>query len=238
VDGDFDGKKHTLAAELLPSSLQFGGVPFTLGSSAPGAMNVLVPKGQKLTVPAGSFDRLYLLAAAVGGDATTTIDVGSVRQALTVREWEGAIGQWDSPLKDTSALREPFVPSRPSGVPTSAEIRAGMIIPWDPQTFTVNPADIDLIRRGFVKRDDIAWVGTHRHAPDGNQTYIKSYVFAYAIDLPVGTRTVTLPNDDRVRILAATVVSERSHVRPASVLYAPDLGEPAVAPVSRTASIR
>jgi alpha-mannosidase len=217
-DGDFDGKGHTIPSELIPRALSLDGVAFTLGSSAKGAMNVLVPKGQTLTLPSGAFDRLYVLATAVGGDVQTTIRAGNVSQPWTIQEWEGAIGQWDSRLKDLSAMREPFVPASARGVPSvEGEVRNGMAVQWDPQTFAVT--NLDQLRPAFVKRDEVAWIGTHRHARDGNQVYIMSYVFAYAIDLPAGARTVTLPADDRVRILAVTAAREPSRVRPAIALH-------------------
>jgi len=231
TDGDFDGKKHTLAAELLPQELELDGIPFKFGPSAAGAQNVLVPKGQRLALPSASLDHLYILAASVGGDVTTSIGVGSpaapAERKVTVREWEGAIGQWDSGLKDLSALREPFVPASKQ-VPSENEIRADMVVPWDPQTFALT--GIDQIRPGFVKRDEIAWIGTHRHAADRNQPYIMSYVFAYEIDLPAGTREVRLPSEDRLRILAMTAVREPHHLQPAAALYAPELPEPPAAP--------
>jgi alpha-mannosidase len=223
ADGDFDGKGHTISGDLLPRELLLDGVPFTFGSSAPGALNVLVPKGQTLSLPPGVHDRVYLLAAAVGGNVPTTVTVGGKAQAVTVHEWEGAIGQWDSRLKEPGALREPFVPAARNGTPSTAEIRDGMLIPWDPQTFKVDPADIDRIRRGFVTRDEIAWIGTHRHAKDGNQIYIMSYVFAYAFDVPPGAREITLPDDGRLRILAATATHGPARVQPARPLYAGDL---------------
>ena len=241
ADGDFDGKKRTIPAELWPRALDLDGIRFTLGSGAPGAQNVLVPNGQTLKLPPGAFDRLYLLAAAVGGDVPATFDVMGTgpaasasgepaaplrRHTVLVREWEGAIGQWDSRLKEPSALREPFVPSNPRGTPSTAEVREGMLVPWDPETFALNAADIDRIRPGFVKRDEIAWIGTHRHSPGGNQPYIMSYVCAYPIDLPAGAREVRLPADARIRILAATVRREPRRVRPTSALYAADLKEP------------
>lgn len=235
ADGDFDGRKHTLAAELLPQELELDGVQFLFGSSARGALNVLVPKGQKITLPPASYDRLYLLAAAVGRDVPTSIRVGPVNalvaRAITIREWEGPIGQWDSRLKDARMLRDPYIPAidikRQTW--TSEVIQADMVVPWDPITFAIS--GIDQIRQGFVKRDEIAWIGTHRHAPDGNQPYIMSYVFAYEIDLPPGTREILLPNDDRLRILAMTAAREPHHVRPATILYAPELAEPRVAPI-------
>jgi len=221
TDGDFDGKGHTIPAELFPRRLELDGMPFTFGSGSPGAKNVLVPRGQVLALPAGSYDRVIVLASAIGGDVPTTI----AGHALTIREWEGAIGQWDSRLVAPSALREPFVPAGGRGVPSTDEVRAGMVVPWDPNTFAVSAGDIARIRPGFVTRDEIAWIGTHRHAPGGNQPYIMSYVFAYAVDLPPGTRQLALPRDERLRILAATLVRGPRAVRPAMPLFAADLKE-------------
>jgi alpha-mannosidase len=229
ADGDFDGKKQTLAGELLPSKLMFDGARFKFGSKAPGALNVLVPKGERLTLPRGSYNRLYVLAAAVGGDATTTIDVGANSpKKITVREWQGPVGQWDSRLRDPHQLREVYEAPMTRGQSWTADaIQADLVVKYDPATGNVS--GIDQIRRGFVKRDEIAWVGTHRHAPDGNQPYIASYIFAYAIDLPPGTLEVRLPNDPRIRILAMTVVREPYRVWPATALYASDLAEPVAA---------
>jgi len=95
ADGDFDGKRQTLAGELLPSQLVLDGIPFKLGSISPGALNVLAPKGDRIPIPRAGYSRLYVLAAAIGGDATTTIDVGAnAPQQIIVREWQGPIGQW------------------------------------------------------------------------------------------------------------------------------------------------
>jgi len=215
-DGDFDGKGHTISGELFPRTLALDGVVYTLGPSAKGAKNVLVPKGQTLTLPPGPFDRVYLLAAAVGADVPMTIVSGTAKAQFTVQEWEGAIGQWDSRLKDLSAMREPFVPSSPRGVPSvEGEIRNGMAVQWDPRTFAVT--NIDQLRPGFIKRDEVAWVGTHRHARTGNQVYVMSYVFAYAFELPAGARSLMLPSDDRLRIFAVSAVREPARVKPGVV---------------------
>jgi alpha-mannosidase len=220
-DGDFDGKQHTISAELLPRDLHVNGVSFTFGSGATGQKNVLVPAGQVLRVPEGGYSRLYLVAAAVGGDVTTTI----AGQRITVREWQGPVGQWWSRLKEPSALWEPFVPAVHEGqtvptVPSQREIQDGLVVRWDPQTGVVS--GIDQLRPAFLKRDEIAWVGSHRHAPDGNEVYVASYLFLYGIDLPAGTREVRLPSDKRLRILAASVAREPTPVRPAGAIYLAD----------------
>jgi alpha-mannosidase len=220
-DGDFDGKKQTLAGELLPARLELDGVPFELGSSAPGALNILVPTGQTLPLPPGAFDHLDLLAAAVGGDVTTSLE----GQTLTVREWQGPVGQWDSRLKEPRLLREVFVPPITQGQSWSPEaIQADLVVQFDPASGAVS--GIDQIRPGFMKRDEVAWVGTHRHAPEGNQPYIGTYLFKYSVALKPGTRQVHLPRDERLRILAATAVQEPPRILPVRPLYAADLSEP------------
>ncbi|HTI35980.1 MAG TPA: glycoside hydrolase family 38 C-terminal domain-containing protein [Vicinamibacterales bacterium] len=222
-DGDFDGKKHTISAELLPHELSVDGVSFAFGPGATGQKNVLVPDGQVLHIPEGGFTRLYLVAAAVGGDVATTIE----GQRIVVREWQGPVGQWWSRLKEPSALWEPFVPAIHEGntvptVPSQREIQDGLVVKWDRETGSVD--GIDQIRPAFAKRDEIAWVGSHRHAPEGNEVYVASYLFVYGIDLPTGTRDVRLPSDTRLRILAASASREPKPVRPAGAIYLADFG--------------
>ena len=108
-----------------------------------------------------------------------------------------------------------------SSTPSQQEIQAGLVVSWNPTTGEVT--GIENIRPGYVKRDEIAWVGTHRHAPSENQIYVPSYVFLYAIDLPSGVRAIKLPANDKLRIFAVTAVKEPKRVRPAAVLYAPGL---------------
>ena len=227
-DGDFDGKKQTLAGELLPATTVLDGIPFNFGASTSGTLNVMVPKGQQLTVPRGPYNRLYVIASAIGSDVSTAIDFGNgASRNITVREWQGPVGQWDSRLREPRQLREVEVAQMTRGQSWSAEaIQADLVVKYDQATGNVS--GIDEIRPGFVKRDEVAWVGTHRHAPDSNQPYIASYLFAYAIDLPEGAREVRLPDDPRIRILAMTFGREPYRLWPARALYASDLPEPII----------
>ena len=76
------------------------------------------------------------------------------------------------------------------------------------------------ITPGFIKRAPVAWFASHRHTPDGkNEAYAYSYLFAYTIDVPASAKTLTLPNNDNVRILAITGSNERASVKPAQPLY-------------------
>jgi alpha-mannosidase len=81
-------------------------------------------------------------------------------------------------------------------------------------------AEMTGIVPGFIKRTPVAWFASHRHNSDGaNEAYAYSYLFAYSLEVPSGARTLVLPNNDRVRILAITVASEVGDVRPAQPLY-------------------
>ena len=238
ADGDFDGRKQTLAGELLPKELQLDGVPFQFGPSTPGASNVLVPRGQQLALPVGTYNRIYIIAAAVDGDVPATFRISGntgsqpASANLVVRAWEGPIGRWYTPLKDTRLFRAVFVPPMRGQSWTQEAIQADLVVGVDPATGAVT--GIDQIRPGFVNRDEIAWVGTHRHSPEGNQPYIPTYLFAYTIDLPAEARTIQLPSEDRLRILAMTVVRQLDRLKPSGALYAADLPEARTTITSQT----
>jgi len=70
---------------------------------------------------------------------------------------------------------------------------------------------------GFIKRAPVAWFASHRHTPDGaNEAYAYSYLFAQSFELPAGARTLTLPENERLRVLAVTVSDEGEEARLAS----------------------
>ena len=199
------------------------GIPFTVGSSRPGALNVLVPAGQTLRAPAAS--RMYVLAAAVGGDVPVTFDLetasGTRTVPVTVREWQAPVGQWHSTIKTERMLREVIVPDMLRQTWTERAIADDMVTTFDPKTGAVS--GIENIRPAFVKTDEIAWVGTHRHEPGGNQIYIPSYVFLYGFDLPAGTTAIRLPANRQIRIFAMTAVTEAKPLSPAGALYAAEI---------------
>lgn len=73
---------------------------------------------------------------------------------------------------------------------------------------------------GFLKDAEIAYVGTHRHASDGDQAYEYTYMFKYGIDIPKGATYVILPDNERIVLFAATLVNENQlAVTPACQLF-------------------
>jgi alpha-mannosidase len=235
-DGDFDGQGRTIPAELLPPTLDLDGATFRLGSGASGAKNVVVPKGQRLVLPAGGYDRLYLLVAAVGGSERSALSferkgAPRLRSTFTAPEWEGPIGQWDSRLATDRLLREVIVPPITDQSWTSEAIWQHMVVKVDGAGRLVGT---DRMKPGFVRRDEVALVATHRHGPGGNEPYILCTMFKVGIDIPKGATAFVLPTNEKLRLLAVTL-AKRTHdeTKPASLLYAPELPAPAATKTAR-----
>ena len=197
-----------LPAEMLPASVDFGGIRFSLAPVGNGKPNAVTARGQVVDLPPGNFKRIYLLAAAAHGDqdATFLVDDQSVR--LNIQEWTGAIGQWDH--RTWESHLEPVPPDPGSPVPP----------PGTPPRMRRVAEFTGKITPGFIKRADVAWFASHRHAEDGsNEPYSYSYLYAYAIDLSPRAKKLTLPNNGDVHILAATVTDNAGETRPAQPLY-------------------
>jgi alpha-mannosidase len=188
--GGFDGKGNALPAEMLPAQIRFNDVQFQLASAQAGVPNAVVAKGQTIDLPAGLYNRVYVLAASADGDQKATFRVDNTGVDLNVEDWGGFIGQWDDrqwTSKDTS--HDDY-------------------------------GQMTGIKPGYIKRADLAWYCSHHHNAAGdNVPYRYSYLFAYSIDVPAGAKTITLPDNDRIRILAMSVANENPAVKPAQPLY-------------------
>jgi alpha-mannosidase len=189
-EGGFDGKGNALPAEMLPSRITFNDVPFELAPAKTGMPNAVLTNGQTIELPAGHYNRVYILAASAGGDQRAIFNLGSTQAELNIEDWGGFIGQWDDrrwTSKDTS--HDDY-------------------------------GEMTGITPGYIKRADLAWYCTHHHNSAGeNATYRYSYLFAYPIDLPPGTKSVKLPDNDKIRILAMSVADESPEAKPVQPLY-------------------
>lgn len=198
----FDGKGNALPAEMLPSQIQFDGVEFQLAPAKTGSPNVVTAKGQTINLPGGQFNRLYVLAASADGDQKTTFQVGSKKAELNIQDWGGFIGQWDDRQWVGKDVTIPERLGRPA------------------RTRHDDYAEMTGIKPGYIKRADLAWYCSHHHNAAGeNVAYSYSYLFAYAIDLEPGTKTVKLPNNAKIRVLAMSVAEENPPTKPAQPLY-------------------
>ncbi|HEX8282322.1 MAG TPA: glycoside hydrolase family 38 C-terminal domain-containing protein [Pyrinomonadaceae bacterium] len=203
--GGFDAAGRALPAEMLPAEINYAGVRFRLEGGAGGRPNALVPRGQTIRLPAGEHRRLYILAASADGDRRAAFRVGDRRVELDVQHWGGYVGQWDNRLWKPG----PFHPPASNG--DAAERFKDRVNPY---------AEMTGLTPGFIKRAPLAWYASHHHRADGvSEPYAYSYLFAYAVELPPGARTLTLPADESLRIMAATVSDERESARPARPLY-------------------
>jgi alpha-mannosidase len=155
-----------------------------------------------------------VLAASAGGDQGVAFRAGSELVNVTIQDWSGFIGQWDNrQWKETEVRLQPRT-TPPDIPPDIAALLQRSRTRRDPYGEMVG------ITPGFIKRAPVGWFASHRHTPAGtNEAYAYSYLFAYTIDVPPGAKTLTLPNNDNVRILAITGSNERSGVKPAHPLY-------------------
>jgi alpha-mannosidase len=197
----FDGSGRCLAAEMLPQRLTDAGVTFALAPGGADLKNAVSCRSQQLALPAGKWNRVYLLAASSPGQAGN-FSVDGQATNLTIQDWGGYLGQWDNRTWDGKIEETAFE--------------------WPNKLLALEPA--------YVRRAPVAWFASHRHNPDGrNDIYGYAYIYRYAIDLPAGARKLTLPDNDKIKLLAVSVARDNAAaVRPAQPLYDTLQGHPAV----------
>lgn len=236
--GGFTSSGEALPAEMLPAALPYDGITFHLAPAHTGTPNAVVARGQTIELPAGTFTRAYVLAASANGDRPVTFRAGSRVVTDTIEDWGGYVGQWDNRLwKTVQPSREDTLAYEQQRARQEAQFRAridsvaragGDTMPLLAQARRFagrgrgprSHEEFNGLVPGFIKPASIAWYASHKHSADGaNEAYQYSYLFAYPIDLPRGARTLTLPNDDAVRILAITVVDEPQVAHPAAPLH-------------------
>jgi len=241
VDG-FAADGGALPAEMLPTKLSYAGVQFTLPAAKTGTPNAVVAKGQTIKLPAGHWTRVYLLAASAGGDQRASFQVGSNSTELNIEDWGGFVGQWDYRTMTRVAAPPPPPPTAAQLAQQAAQqaradsirkVRIDSTLKAGGDTSKIpagrggrgnqGPRMIDAmdhLNPGYIKPADIAWFVSHHHdAAGANAFYSYSYLFAYPIDVPAGATTLTLPVNDKIRIMAVTVANESGAVRPAQPLF-------------------
>jgi alpha-mannosidase len=202
----FDSEGNALAAEMLPAHIDYAGIRFHLAPAATGKPDAVVAKGQTIKLPAGKFTRVYVLAASAQGDQKGAFKAGGNSVELTIQDWGGYIGQWDNRTwdkKEEAMPARPGMPAPPPGTP--------------PRMRTV--LEYTGLTPAFLKPAPVAWFASHRHdAAGANVPYAYSYLFAYPVDLPPGAASLTLPDNDKIRVFAVTVADEGPVVTPAQPL--------------------
>lgn len=213
--GGFDGKGNAMPAEMLPTALAYHGVEFKLAAAKTGVPDAVVATGQAIPLPSGRYNRVYLLAASAGGDQTASFRVGAKTATLNIEDWSGFIGQWDTRIFKNQDDRNWAISAHRAPWPPADQQEREQRVP-SPRY----PEDYVGLEPGYVKPASVAWYASHHHTADGlNQPYQYSYLFAYSIPMPPGTRTITLPNNDKIRILAVSVAEENPELTQAQPLY-------------------
>ncbi|MDE3066339.1 MAG: alpha-mannosidase [Verrucomicrobiota bacterium] len=192
ADPDFDGAGSAIPAEMIGDTVTDDGVTFQIGPRAADRKNAVACEGQTIRLPDGRFNRLYLLAASVHGDTEGDFSVDGRSRPLRIQNWTGYIGSWDN------RVFEGDVPELSYNVTNRLE----------------------RIDAAFIKRAPLAWYCDHRRLADGGDAiYSYSYLFKYGLDIPAGAKTLTLPNNPGLRVLAVTLAEDDDDTRPAHPLY-------------------
>jgi alpha-mannosidase len=82
----------TFPAEMISSEITSEDIMFKTGNSADGQNNMLSANGQKLDLPAGEYNKVYILAAATE-DTRGDIKAGSQVNHIDFQNWTGFVGQ-------------------------------------------------------------------------------------------------------------------------------------------------
>jgi len=217
----FDAAGQNLPGEMLPTTLPFGGITFHLRPTWMDRPNAVVARGQSIPLPSGMFNRVYVLAAA-DGDQKGTFRLGDTGVDLNIQDWQGYIGQWDTRTWITRSV-ETAAPPEPAPDDHSWQAERNRKIreyARDHGPITrIYPAYTGL-KPGFIKPAPVAWYASHHHTAQGaNEPYAYCYLFAYSLNIPDGATTLTLPDNDKIRIMAITVADQTGSLRPAEPLY-------------------
>jgi alpha-mannosidase len=229
--GGFNKQGDALPAEMLPTKLTVNGVNFQLAPGGASRPDAVVAHGQTINLPAGDFNKVYVLAASAEGDQKAVFHVGNRPESLTIENWGGFIGQWDTrlwkPRPDTiteddgrNGQTAHQVPLRKDWAVSANHATWDLSNHGSPDWAPRYPDDYLGLRPGYIKPATLAWYASHHHTPDGlNQPYAYSYLFVYGMDLPASAKTLTLPANDNIRIMAISVAKEEPKVSPAQPLY-------------------
>jgi alpha-mannosidase len=215
--GGFDSRGRSLPAEMLPTDLKFGAVDFKLAPATNGNLNAVTAMGQTIALPEGRYNKVYVLAASADKDQKATFKAGDNAVELTIPSWTGYIGQWDNRIWKTVEVP---VPAEPAADDHSKEAqRARRMRAYVQKNGPITKEEFAGLTPGFVKTTPVAWFASHRHGTDGsNEAYKYSYLYATTLDLAPNSRTLTLPYNDNIRILAVTVADENEQVQAAQPL--------------------
>ncbi len=164
--GGFSSDGHALPAEMLPTELEYRGIRFRLAPASTEQANAVVARGQAISLPKGHFNRLYLLAASADGDQTATFHVGGQPVDLTIQDWSGLIGQWDTrswtmaevpmPPAPAPGDRSPMAPLIRRMIRQHSSIRASQVRGPDARLHQARPGGVVRLASALCRRSQRA----------------------------------------------------------------------------------
>lgn len=101
-------------------------------------------------------------------------------------------------------------------IPLDIQGFSGFIGQFYNREFAKDEVTVTKLEDAFVKEDNIAWFASHCHKsyPSENESYQYCYLYKYELKIPVGARTIQLPDDPRIKVLAISVGEEASFIKP------------------------
>jgi len=91
-DGNFS-QRSSIPAELIPNEIVSEDINFKMGSRSDEVNNAVSCKGQKIKLPEGKYNHLYILAAA-NNDTKGDFVIDGNTYSLNIQKWTGFIGQF------------------------------------------------------------------------------------------------------------------------------------------------
>ncbi len=178
-NGEYPELPFSFPEERVPGRIESGDIAFQISRGS--ERDVLLCAGQELRFPVGEFNRLSLLASAAGETRAEFSFTGAAPRAVAVvvPSSTGFVGQYDT----RTWKRE----SR-----------------WKKRDYFWR-IPCTGVRPGYVTRQELAFFTTHVHAYGKDLPYQFGYLFRFDIAIPEGAEGIRLCDDDRVRIIAATV---------------------------------
>ncbi|MEO8413912.1 MAG: glycoside hydrolase family 38 C-terminal domain-containing protein [Ginsengibacter sp.] len=72
--------------------------------------------------------------------------------------------------------------------------------------FALDGVTVSSVDPPFSKQENIAWFASHSHQayPSANKAYQYSYLYKYTLDIPPGSKSITLPQNGDIKIIAIT----------------------------------